>query len=118
MVETVKTPWHLWAVGVLSLLWNGFGAFDFVQTVARGEAYMPEAGFGDEMISYYNALPSWMYAPWVLGVWGAVIGSGQVDVEPSWINMTGSNAGDVPARMALFYVCEPGAPFADPAHKS
>lgn len=75
MVETVKTPWHLWAVGVLSLLWNGFGAFDFVQTVARGEAYMREAGFGDEMIAYYNALPSWMYAPWVLGVWGAVIGS-------------------------------------------
>ena len=47
-----------------------------------------------------------------------VIGSGQVYVEPSGINMTGSNAGNVPARMALFYVCEPGAPFADPAHKS
>ena len=47
-----------------------------------------------------------------------VIGSGQVYVEPAGINMTGSNAGDVPARMALFYVCEPGAPFADPAHKS
>ena len=62
-------------MGVLSLLWNGFGAFDFVQTVTRGEAYMREAGFGDEMIAYYNALPDWMYGPWVLGVWGAVIGS-------------------------------------------
>ncbi|WP_165354803.1 cupin domain-containing protein [Tropicimonas sp. IMCC6043] len=47
-----------------------------------------------------------------------VIGSGQVYVEPAGINMTGSNAGDVPARMALFYVCEPGAPFADPAPRS
>ena len=25
---TVKTPWHLWVVGVLALLWNGFGAYD------------------------------------------------------------------------------------------
>lgn len=40
---------------------------------------------------------------------------GQVFVEPSGVNMTGKNKGDVPARMALFYVCEPDEPFADPA---
>jgi len=44
-----------------------------------------------------------------------LIGSGQVYVEPAGIRMTGRNAGDIPARMALFYVCEPDAPFADPA---
>lgn len=75
MVETTKTPWHLWLVGVLSLLWNGFGGYDFIQTVTRGEAYMRESGFGEEMIAYYNAMPAWMYAPWTMGVWGAVIGS-------------------------------------------
>lgn len=75
MIETGKTPWHLWAVGVLSLLWNGFGGFDFVQTTTRGEAYMRQSGFGDEMIAYYNAMPGWMYVPWTLGVWGGVIGS-------------------------------------------
>lgn len=75
MVERTKTPWHLWLVGVLSLAWNGYGGFDFVQTVTRGEAYMREAGFGDEMIAYYNAMPTWMYVPWVMGVWGAVLGS-------------------------------------------
>lgn len=72
---TVKTPWHLWAVGGLSLLWNGYGGFDFVQTVTRGEAYMREAGFDQAMIAYYNAMPTWMYGPWVLGVWGGVFGS-------------------------------------------
>lgn len=75
MIETVKTPWHLWLVGVLSLLWNGFGGLDFVQTTTRGEAYMRESGFGDAMIAYYNAMPGWMYVPWTLGVWGGVIGS-------------------------------------------
>ncbi len=43
------------------------------------------------------------------------IEAGQVFVEPSGVNMTGSNKGAVPARMALFYVCEPDEPFADPA---
>jgi len=43
-----------------------------------------------------------------------LIEPGQVYVEPAGINMTGRNKGDIPARMALFYVCEPDAPFADP----
>jgi quercetin dioxygenase-like cupin family protein len=44
-----------------------------------------------------------------------LIESGQVYVEPAGIKMTGRNKGNTPARMALFYVCEPDAPFADPA---
>ena len=43
------------------------------------------------------------------------IEAGHAFVEPAGTNMTGYNKGDVPARMALFYVCEPDAPFADPA---
>ena len=84
MIETVKTPWHLWLVGVLSLLWNGFGAFDFIQTTTRGEAYMRAAGFDDAMVAYYEAMPGWMYVPWTLGVWGAVIGSVLLLLRRRW----------------------------------
>jgi hypothetical protein len=70
-----KTPWHLWLVGVLSLLWNGFGAYDFVMTNTQGEAYMRASGFDQTMIDYFSAMPAWMYVPWILGVWGAVLGS-------------------------------------------
>jgi quercetin dioxygenase-like cupin family protein len=42
------------------------------------------------------------------------IEAGEVFVEPAGVAMTGSNRGEVAARMALFYVCEPDAPFADP----
>ena len=84
MIETVKTPWHLWLVGVLSLLWNGFGAFDFIQTTTRGEAYMRAAGFDDAMVAYYEAMPGWMYLPWTLGVWGAVVGSVMLLLRRRW----------------------------------
>ena len=46
-----------------------------------------------------------------------VIEAGHVYVEPAGVNMTGRNAGEVPACMALFYVCEPDAPFADPVKR-
>ncbi|MFN7024140.1 MAG: cupin domain-containing protein [Pseudorhizobium sp.] len=44
------------------------------------------------------------------------IEAGEVFVEPSGVRMTGRNERDLPARMALFYVCEPDEPFADPAN--
>lgn len=84
MIETVRTPWHLRLAGVLSLLWNGFGAFDFIQTTTRGDAYMRAAGFDDAMVAYYEAMPGWMYVPWTLGVWGAVIGSVMLLLRRRW----------------------------------
>ena len=70
-----KPPLHLWIVGVLSLLWNGFGVYDFIMTTTQGDAYMRSSGFDQTMIDYFNAMPTWMYVPWTLGVWGAIIGS-------------------------------------------
>lgn len=72
---TVKTPWHLWVVGLVSLLWNGFGVYDFIMTTTKGEEYFRASGMTQPMIDYFNAMPTWMYGPWVLGVWGAAIGS-------------------------------------------
>jgi hypothetical protein len=72
---TIKTPWHLWVVGALSLLWSAVGGFDFFSTTTRGEAYFRESGMSQAMIDYFNAMPTWMYVPWTLGVWGAVLGS-------------------------------------------
>jgi hypothetical protein len=77
MTDTMKSavPWHLWAAGVISLLWNAYGGYDFVMSVTQGETYWRASGMTDAMIAYYNAMPTWMYVPWVLGVWGAVAGS-------------------------------------------
>ena len=39
---TRSTPWHLWVVGVVSLLWNGFGAYDFLGS-PEGELALAQA---------------------------------------------------------------------------
>jgi quercetin dioxygenase-like cupin family protein len=43
------------------------------------------------------------------------IKAGEVFVEPAHVAMTGRNLSDeTPAKMALFFVCDPDSPFADP----
>ena len=68
-----KTPVHLWIVGILSTLWNAFGAFDYVMTQSDNEAYMSQ--FPAEQRAYYETFPVWLDAAWALGVWGALAGS-------------------------------------------
>ncbi len=69
----IRTPWHLWAVGALSLLWNLGSAVDFVMVVARAEPYLDR--MSDAQRAYFGGLPGWATAAWALGAWGAVAGS-------------------------------------------
>lgn len=66
-------PWTFWAVAVLSLLWNAFGAFDYTMTNLRDLAYL--AQFPPEMMPILDAFPLWAMVAWALGVWGALLGS-------------------------------------------
>jgi len=38
------TPWHLWVIGVVALVWSAMGALDYVMTQTRNEAYMGDTG--------------------------------------------------------------------------
>lgn len=77
---TTKTPWHLWVVGFVSLLWNSFGANDFTQSQLRNRDYLAAMSEGmgvtaDQMIAYIDSFPMWATVLWAMGVWGALIGS-------------------------------------------
>jgi hypothetical protein len=68
-----RTPAHLWIVGVLALLWNAFGCFDYLMTVTANQTYLGK--MPADQITYMNALPSWLTAFWAVGVWGGLVGS-------------------------------------------
>lgn len=68
---STRTPWHLWAIGVLALLWNGMGAFDYVMTETRNEGYMSR--FTPEQLEFFYGFPSWVVALWAIAVWGGVV---------------------------------------------
>jgi nitrate reductase gamma subunit len=86
MTDTVKmttsTPWHLWAVGVVGLLWNGYGGYDYVMTQTNNAAYL--AQFTADQRAYFDSFPIWMEVIWAVGVWGAVLGSVLLLLRSKW----------------------------------
>jgi hypothetical protein len=69
----MKTPWHLWLVGIVALIWNAGGAYDYIMTQTRNEAYL--SMMTPEQLAYFDGFPTWAEAVWAIGVWGAVLGS-------------------------------------------
>lgn len=87
MEQTVaKRPVHLWAVGVLSLLWNSFGAYDYVMTRTRNMDYLSSMPglTAEQILAYVDDFPLWAEAAWGLGVWGALLGSIMLLLRSRW----------------------------------
>ena len=78
----VKTPMHLWIVGVLALLWNFMGVFDYLASQLELEFYMSE--FPPEMLEWIDAMPAWATAAWAFGVWGAFAGTIGLLLRKKW----------------------------------
>jgi hypothetical protein len=71
----VRTPWHLWLVGLIAVLFNSIGVFDFVMSMAQGAKYQASVGMTPEQIAHYQQMPSWMMVAWAVGVFGAFLAS-------------------------------------------
>ena len=71
----VKTPWHIWLVGTVALLFNSIGVFDFVMSMVQGAEYQASAGMTPAQIAHYQEMPTWMTVVWAVGVFGAFLAS-------------------------------------------
>jgi len=80
--NAVKTPIHLWIIGIVALLWNAGGAFDYSATQFQAEFYMSQ--FTQEQLDYFYGFPPWMDAAWAIGVWGSFLGSIGLLMRKSW----------------------------------
>ena len=69
-----RTPWHLWVVGVVAILWNAFGCFDFTMTQLQGDAWLTSMGLTEAQLAYFHDTPAWAHAVWAIGVFGGVLG--------------------------------------------
>ena len=80
MQQTVsaRTPAHLWIVGILSFLWNCFGAYDYTMTKMRGAAYIATTMPGmdaNAALAWINSMPMYAQVGWALGVWLGLLGA-------------------------------------------
>lgn len=79
-----RTPWHLWVVGIVGLLWNGFGAYDYFMTNTQGDAYLRGMKMTEAQITYFHSMPSWMTGVWAIGVWGGLLGTILLLMRSKW----------------------------------
>lgn len=79
---TTKVPRHLWIVGVLAVLWNAMGAFDYSATQFRVESYL--SGYSPEQLAYFFGFPAWAVAAWAIAVWSALVASLGLLLRKSW----------------------------------
>lgn len=70
-----RAPWHLWVVGVIAVLFNAIGVFDFVMGMAKGAEYMASSGMTPAQIAHYEAMPGWTMLVWATGVFSAFLAS-------------------------------------------
>ena len=69
----MKTPWHLWLFGVLSLAWNAIGCWSWQQQVTRSPAYFADMTM--EQVAYVQAMPMWATVAYGLAVWAGLLGA-------------------------------------------
>jgi hypothetical protein len=77
-----KVPRHLWVVGVLAVLWNAIGAFDYAATQLRIESYMSQ--FSEEQLAYFYGFPAWAVAAWAIAVWSSLLASLALLLRKTW----------------------------------
>jgi hypothetical protein len=73
-----RTPAHLWIVGILSLLWNAFGACDYLMSRTHNVAWMKMTMPKSDpaaMFAYVDSMPLIASFGWGLGVWSSLAGS-------------------------------------------
>lgn len=66
------TPWHLWVVGAVTLLFNSMGIISYTTTKL---GMLAEMGLTPSQIAFMDSYPAWVSGFWALGVWGAFAGS-------------------------------------------
>ena len=72
-VNENKISWQFWVIGVVALLWNAVGAFDYTMTQTQNEAYMSE--FTPEQLEFFYGFPTWVVATWATAVWASLLGT-------------------------------------------
>jgi hypothetical protein len=84
---SARVPAHLWIVGGLSLLWNCFGAYDYVMTRMRDTDYLAEMMPKVDpaaALAWVDGFPIYAQIGWGLGVWMGLLGSILLLMRSRW----------------------------------
>lgn len=72
MSATNKPGITFWIIGIIALLWNGMGVYNYMQQAFKTEAYMAELSM--EQVAFMDDLPAWLTALFAIAVFAGLLG--------------------------------------------
>ena len=84
---SARAPAHLWIVGILSLLWSGWGCYDYLMTRMRNMDYRASMMPGtdpNQVLAWVDSFPIYAQIGWGLGVWMGLLGSVLLLIRSRW----------------------------------
>jgi hypothetical protein len=75
---TARAPAHLWIVGILSLLYNCYGCYDYLLKRMHNMDYFAKSMPGVDpnlALAWMEGMPIYSQMGWGLGVWGGLLGA-------------------------------------------
>jgi hypothetical protein len=82
-----RAPVHLWIVGILALLFDGYGSFDYTMTRMRNTDYIAKAMPGvdpNAALAWVDAMPMYAQVGWAVGVWLGLLGAVLLLMRSRW----------------------------------
>jgi hypothetical protein len=70
-----SAPMLFWIISGISMLWNGFGGYDYYMTRSRNVDYLNQMGGASDILAWIDGFPMWAQILWPIGVWASVLGS-------------------------------------------
>lgn len=84
MSTTTKTPVWFWVLGVIFLIWNLFGAMNYLTSALATPESLALQGLSEDQIAFLMDAPSYYTAIFALAVWSGVIGAVLFLLRKSW----------------------------------
>jgi hypothetical protein len=78
------TPWHLWLVSGLMLIWNAASCYSHVMTLSQNPGYFRATGVTPQIAAYFASVPAWYVVAWTIGVWGGLLAAVGLLLRKSW----------------------------------
>jgi len=72
MSETNKPGIVFWIIGIIALLWNGMGVYNYLLQAFKTEAYT--AQLSADQMAFMEGLPAWMTALFAIAVFAGLLG--------------------------------------------
>jgi hypothetical protein len=71
----IKTPWHLWFIGLFFIFLNGVGVYDYFMMLGHNPAYYSSLNLGEAVFTYFTDYPISFKIFWIINLSSGLIAS-------------------------------------------